>query len=214
MTDFQYTAVYAACACTLACLLGSWLAAAVHRRALARHGWLDTATGMGNRDALVPVGQPLLDKARAARRPFSVVVLDFSELAEVREIYGRETTQRVIARVVERVEALAGPRGVALRTGAAQFTVLLPGSAQEAAGARIWRALGKPCRVEFEAGDSEIVLVPEIAAENVAADDATVDEVWRDLAQGLARDRRLEQRRQQWLQRERERHSRPMAFAA
>ena len=199
--------------CALASLAALRLSPVLRRRELQAHGGLDGSTGLANLAALAAVGEPLLAKSRRAGRPFSIVVLDFTELAEVREIYGRGIATRVLGRVVARMHELGGGCGVPLRTGKTQFTILLPGARRDAARAMVERVLGKPCRVEFDAGGSEIVLVPDIAADTIASDGETVAEVHRDLARGLARARRYEQARQDWLQRERERHSRPMPLA-
>ncbi|MBC5766708.1 diguanylate cyclase domain-containing protein [Ramlibacter albus] len=190
------------------------VAAALQGRSPAAREFLDTTTGLGNHGGLAGIGQPMLDAARRDGRPFSIVVLDFSELTEVREIYGTETARRVVQRVVRKLRLLAGPRGAALRTGRTEFTVLLPGANRDAACAAVHRVLGKPSRVEFDAGDCEIVLVPEIVADNVANDGESLVEVHDEISRGLAKARHDEMRRVQWLQRERERHSRPMALPA
>jgi diguanylate cyclase (GGDEF)-like protein len=203
----------AALACAVLALGVLRLASAAQRRSLAARGWLDAGTGLGNRQALGEVGAGILQAARRDRRQMTAVVLDFADLLEVREIYGRQVGQRVLARVVRKVQAIAGAHGTAFRTGKAQFTVLLPGANRDKAQAAVQRALGSPCRVEFDAGDSEIVLVPEVLAEVAAPDVETIDELYQELARALAEQREYEKRRQHWLARERERHSRPMALS-
>jgi diguanylate cyclase (GGDEF)-like protein len=199
-----------ACALVSAGLL-RWSAGAQRRDAAAR-GLVDPGTGLYNRRGLVEAGEALLRQARHEKRAVSLVVFDFEDLAEVRTIYGPETARKLLARVVRRIEMIASGRGLAARTGKAQFTVLLSGATRERAQAIVQRVLGKPSRVEFDAGDSEIVLVPDIGLEMAAADVETVDELFREVAHNIAEARALEQRRQHYLQRERERHSRPMSL--
>lgn len=202
----------AALACAVLSLLAMRIGGSVQRRFLAGRGWLDTATGLGNRRALVHVGESVLGQARNERRKLTAVVLDFADLLEVRDIYGREVSHKVLLRVARKMQAIAGPQGTAFRTGKAQFTVLLPGANRDKAQAAVHRALGKPCRVEFDAGDSEIVLVPDVQAETAAPDVETMDELYREIARNLNEQREQEKRRQRWLTRERERHSRPMSI--
>lgn len=189
------------------------LGTGAQRRFLAARGWLDAVTGLGNRQALVHVGASVLQAARREGRQMTAVLFDFADLLEVRDIYGRQVSQRVLMRVVNKMQAIAGPRGMAFRTGKAQFTVLLPGANRDKAQAAVQRVLGTPCRVEFDAGDSEIVLVPDVLAELAAPDVETIDELYREIARTLAEQREYERRRQHWLTRERERHSRPMSLS-
>jgi GGDEF domain-containing protein len=119
----------------------------------------------------------------------------------------------VLERVARAMRELAGPWGLPARTAADRFTVLLPGMNQREAWQQVERVLGRPSRIEFEAGRHEIVLVPEIAAEHVARDGESALDLGRELAGELARRRHYEERRRTWLRRERERHSRPMPLA-
>ena len=203
----------AALACAVLALGVLRIGGGAQRRSLAARGWLDAATGLGNRQAFTHLGAGVLQAARRDGRKMTAVLLDFADLLEVRDIYGRQVSQRVLTRVVRKVQAIAGAQGTAFRTGKAQFTVLLPGASREKAQAAVQRVLGTPCRVEFDAGDSEIVLVPDVLAELAAPAVETIDELYHDLARSLAEQREYEKRRQHWLTRERERHSRPMSLS-
>jgi diguanylate cyclase (GGDEF)-like protein len=185
---------------------------ALERRWAVEQGLIDPSTALYNRQGLCYAGEQLLAEARHQGRPLSLVVLDFTDLLEVRSIYGRQISRKVQARVVRRVRALAGARGITARTSKAQFTVLLPGATREKAQAVVQRLLGKPSRIEFDAGDSEIVLVPDILCQAVAESTESIDALYRDVASSLAQARERELRRQLHLQRERERHSRPMSL--
>lgn len=201
-----------ALACAMAGLAALRLAAWMERRSAVEEGLVDAGTGLYNRQGLGRAGEGLLQTARREGKPLSLVLLDFSDLPEVRSIYGREISRKLHLRVVRRMKAIAGAHGMAARTGKAQFTILLPGVGRERAQAMVQRLLGKPSRIEFDAGDSEIVLVPDILCEMAAADMETVDDLYSEVAHNLAQMRARELRRQHYLQRERERHSRPMSL--
>lgn len=201
----------------LACALGGLgmlhLANRLERRWATGQGLLDSATGLYTRSGLGWAGEDLLLQARREGRPLTLLVFDFSDLQEVRNIYGRAISRSLRKRVVRKVRTIAGMQGLAARTGKTQFTVLLAGVGGKRAQEMVQRVLGKPSRIELDAGDSEIVLVPDILGETVAASRiATVDELYREVAQDLAEMRERELRRRLYLQRERERHSRPMSL--
>ncbi|MES2937949.1 MAG: diguanylate cyclase [Pseudomonadota bacterium] len=196
-------------------LVGLGLLRGAHAAGLhvaARRGLLDEATQLYNPRGLAERGGEILRIARAEKRPVSLVVLDFNDMVEVRHIYGREISCKLLARVVRKLEAIAGRHGIAARMDKAQFAVVLPGMDRERAQAAVHRVLGRPCRVEFDAGDSEIVLVPDVMAETAAPDVETIDELHAEVLHGLLEMRAGELRRQHYLQRERERHSRPMGL--
>lgn len=177
-------------------------------------GYLDGSTGLYNQAGLLDYGAAMLRAARTERRPLAMVILDFSDLPEVQGIYGNRISRKVLARVTGKLVAAAGRKGLAARTGKAQFALLLPGIGREKAQLAIQKAMGTPCRIEFDAGDSEIVLVPEVLADCISPDCDSVAQLYRGLCQSLAAIRSEEDRRQHYLQRERERHSRPMGLRA
>jgi GGDEF domain-containing protein len=171
---------------------------------------LDRSTGLYNRSGLFAAAN------EAARTrggcELGMVLLDFADLVEIFQIYGNTTARKVVARIVRRLRVLAGLRGFAGRTGPTQFAVVLPGVTQEKARRRIQRVLGRPACVEFDAGDSEIVVVPDLRVDSVEPGEATVQLLYRDMCRELARAQQVELRRLNWLTSERERHSRPMSL--
>lgn len=177
-------------------------------------GRIDSATALYNKDGFTAHGDELLATCRREQRPLSVAVFDCADLLEVRSIYGSRITRKLMARIAHKLTRLSANQGLAARTGPAEFTVVLPGMGREKALAAIARVLGTPMRIELDAGDSEIVLVPNFLVEAAGADTERVEELYQDLQRDLARIEHDEQRRQHYLQRERERHSRPMGVVS
>lgn len=171
---------------------------------------IDRSTGLYNRAGLFAAGD-LLVRARAPGVPVSMVVLEFADLREVHNLYGEDMAREVVATLVRKVEAIAGIRGLAGRTDAAQFTIVLPGVNRDKALRALRRALGKPTCVEVDGGDSEIVLVPDLLVDTADAGADSVEARYREMCGELVRMQNDERRRQHSLTRERERHSRPMA---
>lgn len=174
---------------------------------------VDRSTGLLNRGALFAAVAEHLGSCRDAGG-ISALVLEFSDLPEVRDIYGAGVARKVVAKVVRRLRAAAGLRGWIARTGATEFTIVFPGVDGGKAAKRLHRALGTPPRVEFDAGDSEIVLVPDFVVDTMAAGAGCVQDLYRDMVRELSRMREVERRRLHLLASERERHSRPMAVGS
>jgi GGDEF domain-containing protein len=158
------------------------------------------------------MGEPRLGEMRRRRRPLSVAVFEFGDLLEVRSLYGSRISRALMAQVLSRLSAVAGPRGVVARTASAQFTLLLPGTDRAKAIQSIHRAMGTPVRVEFESGDDEIVLVPEFQVEGVDDEVRSIEDLHRELCRKLEEGRLRKKSRNQYLARERQRHSAPMSL--
>jgi GGDEF domain-containing protein len=174
------------------------------------NGRIDGSTALYNQAGFEAHGNALLAACRRDKRPLSVAVFDCADLLEVREIYGSRTARELMLRIVRKLTQLSADHGLAARTGPAEFTVLLPGMNRDRAMAAIARVLGSPSRIELDAGDSEIVLVPSFLAEAVGPDISCVNQIHDELRRDLAHIEQTRQRRHNYLQRERERHSRPM----
>jgi diguanylate cyclase (GGDEF)-like protein len=168
----------------------------------------DRSTGLYNRAGLFAAANEAL-RLRAAGAPVSMLVLDFGDLREVYEIYGKAVAQEVLTRIVRGVRAVAGVRGYAGRMGPAQFAVVLPGARPEKTLRIVQRALAMPARVEFDAGDSEIVLVPELLVDMAEPGAESIQPLYREMCHEIARMQKSVQRHEHRLASERERHSRP-----
>lgn len=177
-------------------------------------GRIDPSTALYNKAGFAAHGDELLAASRHENRPLSVAVFDCADLLEVRTIYGSRIARKLMARISRKLMKLCADQGVAARTGPAEFTVVLPGMNREKALAAIGRVLGSPIRIELDAGDSEIVLVPSFLVECAGRDTESVGEIYQELRRELTQIDEREQRRQHYLQRERERHSRPMSVVS
>lgn len=177
------------------------------------NGRIDSSTALYNMAGFEALGDEMLAACRRDGKPLSVVVFDCNDLLEVRTIYGSSIARKLMERIVRKLTALAD-RGLAARTGRAEFTVVLPGLNREKTLAAIQRVLGNPMRIELDAGDNEIVLVPSFLVETAGSDTVSVEELHRELRRELAQMQEQETRRHYYMQRERERHSRPMGITA
>lgn len=193
----------------VAALAGDWM-----RRVDARleAHCIDPATRLCTLPGLLSYGEELL--ASRSQPAATLAVFDCSDLLEVRRIYGNRIARILIVRLAGKLAEIAGERGLAARTGPAEFAVLLPGTGRERAVQAVQQVLGTPSRIEYEAGHSEIVLVPEVLLGQAGEDEDNLAALHRLLSRKLAQAREHEAQRRRYLRRERERHSRPMPLAA
>lgn len=153
----------------------------------------DAQTGLFNRRGLLTRGERLL--ARNGAADAALVVFDFSDLLEVRCIYGSRAGAAARRAVVSTLARLAGRRGIAARTGPAQFAVLLPGACVQRALDAVHRVLGQPCRLELELGREELVLVPHHAIGACEREPDGLEQQYMQLSVAIAQERAAEERR-------------------
>ena len=187
---------------------------APHRSPRLAAALCDDATGLYNCAGLMARGGALLDEARRGDRALGFVVFDFNDLLEVRAIYGARIASLLGQQIVKKLKAIAGAHGLVARTGKTHFAVLLPGHSRERALKAVQRVLGHPARVELDSHGEEIVLVPDLVAENIAPGDELIVQLHGEMLRELEQQRIDEARRCHYLQRERERHSRPMQLVS
>jgi len=177
-------------------------------------GRIDGSTSLYNMAGLMAHGNCLLAACHRDKRPLTVAVFDCADLIEVREIYGSRIARKLMERTVSKFNILCADHGLAARTGPAEFTVVLPGADREKALAAIARVLGSPTRIELDAGDSEIVMVPGYRVRTAADTESCVAQVHQELRHELTQIEHTEQLRRRYLQRERESHSKPAGLRA
>lgn len=174
---------------------------------------MDASTGLYNLEGLMARGAEALHACAADHKPATLVVMDCADLQEVRTIYGRQTSRKVMARLVRKLNTIAGDRGVVARTAPAEFALLLPGVPRDKACLAIDRVLGRPGCIEYDAGDSEIVMVPHFAVTQLECEPQGLREAY--ASQRALVQQRMQQQaeHERYLTLERERHSRPAPLA-
>lgn len=174
---------------------------------------MDASTGLYNLEGLLARGTEALHDCAADHKPVTLVVMDCADLQEVRTIYGRQTSRKVMARLVRKLNAIAGERGIVARTAPAEFVLLLPGVPRDKACQAIDRVLGRPGCIEYDAGDSEIVMVPHVGVTQLDCEPDGLLEAYS--SQRTLVQERIQQQaeHERYLTLERERHSRPAPLA-
>lgn len=173
-----------------------------------RKGW------ESHTQAMLAAGARLVTRARRDDEPLSIAVFDISDLPELETVFGAQVAREVMTQVVFRLQGLASSKGLVMRTDATVFTVLMPGFGRDRAHQTIETGMGSPCCIELDAGEHEIVLVPDFKVHTMRPDSGPLAGVYADLRHDISQAQKLERRRQRYLQRERESHTRPMELRA
>jgi GGDEF domain-containing protein len=172
----------------------------------------DASTGLYSESGMLAQGEALLARARTGDEAFAMAIFDFADLPEARSIYGAEVRDLLLQKVVRELRAVAGKRGVVGRTGKTEFTLVFPGLDTDDTLHAIRACLGRPASVEFERFGEEIVLVPDLLVQAAATDAFGHSfERWHARARAsLTAHQQGEALRRRRVQRDRERHSKPM----
>ncbi len=118
----------------------------------------DNRTLLYNESGFFVHGGVLLEQCRKQGRPFSMVLLDASDLRDTPKLLGRKVANDLFGQVVRAIGAVPG-EGIAARTDSFEFALLLPGVSAERAAELIQQRLGRPPRVEVKIQASPVTLV-------------------------------------------------------
>lgn len=167
------------------------------------------------RTALLQFGDAMIANAHGCGEPLTVLVFDQVDLPELHAIFGSAAARTLVAKFQQKLQALAGSRGLALRTDPTTWTVLLPGFDSDAAAAAAHRILGRSLATEVDCDGEDLPLIPQMAVYTVTREVAPMRHIYREMCEKIARTRALELQREEYLRRERERYtSRPAPLRA
>lgn len=156
--------------------------------------------------AFARMADGLVADSQRKQQPFTLVVLEQSDLPELSAIFSREVAQQLVSKMARTLQNISPAKGIVVRTDATVFTVLLPGFSRPMASAALKRALGDTFSIECDAGDEEVVLVPDFLIRTLDGDSPPVARVYEQMCRTIARARALEERRHLYLRQEHESH--------
>jgi len=173
-----------------------------------RKGWEQDTQAMLDR------GARMVARARRDNQSLSIAVFDLNDLPELESVFGAQVASDVVTQVALRLQEMVGVKGLVVRADATVFTVLMPGFGRDRAQEAIERRMGSPCCIELDAGEHEIVLVPDFKVHTMRPDSGPLAGVYAGLRRDIYDAQKQERRRQRYLQQERESHTRPMDLRA
>lgn len=163
--------------------------------------------------SLLELGEAMLRQSRRDHEPLSLLVFELDDLPELEAVFGQHLTRMVLAKTTTCLRCLAMRRGLAAWTTPTIFTAVVPGVTGDRIATALEATLGPACCIELESGEDEILLVPEYRVQTVGQTESlqqAYDAAYREITKA-----RLDrQRREHYLTRERESHSRPAPLQA
>ncbi|WP_243059268.1 bifunctional diguanylate cyclase/phosphodiesterase [Nocardioides sp. SR21] len=111
----------------------------------------DALTGLPNRSYLTYRLSQALSDARNGNREVAVLHIDLDQFKAVDDVYGHVLGDRVLARVAERLRALAGPTDIVSRVGGDEFVFVCPDVGVEEAGEfseQVLAAIAEPIAID------------------------------------------------------------------
>lgn len=135
------------------------------QRSLARAGRSGAADGSGT----VALEAAALEMQQR-QAPYSMLLFELRDLPELECVFGARAAQAAMAAFSAQLAKVAGRNGRLVRTGPTLFAVLLPIANPEYALAAAQAVLGRPCRIELQVRGDDVVLLPDVALQTMAAD--------------------------------------------
>ncbi|HUF01220.1 MAG TPA: GGDEF domain-containing protein [Gaiellaceae bacterium] len=145
----------------------------------------DPLTNLYDRPAFHALLEREIVRARRARDPLAMLVLDVDRLTSLNARIGHLASDRLLARIAGLLRDVAGPSDLSCRVGGGRFAILLPrGDSRDAE--RLFERLQSELRQHpFE--DAGVATVSGGVAELLPTDDAAALIVRADAALGLAK---------------------------
>lgn len=165
-----------------------------------------------HRKALCAMGDSLIAAAHASREPTTVVLFDQLDLPELHAVFGGTAARSLVAQFDAKLQALAGSRGLAMRSEPSAWALVLPGVDSANALEAVHQRLGRTLAMEVECQHEELVLIPRMAMVTVGRQVAPMRHIYQELREKISRAHEHDLLREEYLRRERERYtSRPLA---
>lgn len=108
----------------LAGWLGGWLRLSEQTRSLRRAAFTDPLTGAWNRRYCYRYLESVLDRARAARNPLTVLYFDIDGFKQYNDRYGHAAGDEILCEVVRALRSVVRPSDRVCRIGGDEFVVI------------------------------------------------------------------------------------------
>lgn len=136
-----------------------------------------------------------LRRSAQDKQPMTVIVFELGDLPQVEAVFGASVAQEILAHASDKLQRLAGRAGLAVRTAASEFTVLLPWADRARATVTVDAMFGRPCRIELEKDHTEILVLPDFEVSTLDCDSASIDTTYQKLRGRIAQARLRNQER-------------------
>jgi GGDEF domain-containing protein len=151
-------------------------------------GLRDRATGLYNKAGLLRHGQELLDTLENEGQAMCMVLVNAGAAERFRDAPDRRAARKAVSHLARHLTGIAGKRGLAARTGALEFVLLLPRTKDKALLA-VERGLSAATETVISGTGVEFALTPAWSARVVEPKAQSLQELFDELrGQEQARD--------------------------
>jgi GGDEF domain-containing protein len=137
----------------------------------------DSRTLLYNETGFFVHGAMLLQDCLKREKPFSMVLLNGSGLRDVPERLGRRAANDLFRQVVEGIGRVPG-EGIAARTEALEFALLLPGLHRDQAMQLVHAQLGNPPKVTVYLAGQQVVVTLDIEVAHTVNKSRTIESIY------------------------------------
>jgi GGDEF domain-containing protein len=148
---------------------------------------LDTRSNLSNDAGFFSNGAELFADCRRRKLPFSLVLLEATDLRDVDHLLGRRSANALFAQTVRAISAAVPAGGLAARTDTVEFALAMPGLDVEKAEALVHQRLGRPPQVKVQLSGAEAAIVLDVVVAQAPPELHTIEELYDSLHQRLRR---------------------------
>ena len=130
----------------------------------------DSLTGVYNRRTFEELAEPQLSRARRARVPVSLLMLDLDHFKRVNDTHGHLAGDHVLAAFAGLVRTCLRKEDLLARYGGEEFVVLLPGTSESAAAALAERIREHVASATLRAAGREVRITVSVGLTSEAGD--------------------------------------------
>jgi GGDEF domain-containing protein len=130
----------------------------------------DLKTKLYNEAGFFTYGNEVLAKCRARKKALSMVLLNGSDMHDIRELVGRIASDRLMLKAVQGITAALPAGGLAASMGGAEFAVLVPDAKPERALEVVRYKLGDPPAATLTIQGQTVRVVLDMVSSIVPAD--------------------------------------------
>lgn len=156
-----------------------------HSERLAESSRVDTRSHLYNEAGFFANGGELFQSARRHGQPFTLVLLQASDLRDASQLLGRRAASALFEQTVKGIEGATPPGGIAARTDTVEFAVAVAGVTKDRAEALLHQRLGRPLQVRVRLGGTEAAIMLDALVSEAPPEVHTLEDLYDRLRQRL-----------------------------
>jgi GGDEF domain-containing protein len=142
---------------------------------------MDRNTRLYNRAGFLTHGAELFNDCRRNKRPFAMVLLNSADLHDVSDLVGKNPANQLFAQLVQHIIAATPREGLAARTDAVEFGLILPGITAERAATLLRQRLGDPPSIEVTLKKTKVTIMLDSVIAEASPDVASLEDMYEHL---------------------------------